>query len=344
MYGLEILRLLYALGCATTRDVATITGLERRTVNRQLLLLHRSRYVERIKARVPWDLENGLPYIYTLSRNGVPLAGGVAGVEDEDEARKRYRRCRASSLFSHRLMQTRFVALLAEATLHYPNYRVVEYWGEHAPEFPIKGAGKGIYGSPLSMGLKSGDIQPDGRIDIACRFENLQGGADQHLSVLLELETGSRPLRDVYAKVVAYLSHLESLCATGEPYATEGDPGGRKYRAHPEGGWPAVLFLFPTESAAHRAYRYVWERLEQHDQYMRWVVRMTDQHEVDPARFFLFGSLAAMSKSPTESLTRALTPLEPHQGGNEKLGRVSILDVAYHSGWITLTEMSEEAR
>ena len=336
VYGLPVLTCLYKLGCATAQDVGAVMRLDRRVVNRQLLALLRSGYVERIRARPSWQgSERGLPDIYHLSRTGVPVGGGEAGIEDEEEARTRYRRCRAVYLLSHRMMGTRLVAHLAEATEKAAEYSITDHGAEHAPGFPLRMNQKTSHISApgLARGLKKGDLQPDGLVDIAI---DLGKGRGAHgLRLLLELETGSRGVGEVFAKIVAYLAYFEARCRTAQGHPTPEDPRGYRYLAEPEGGWPAVVFVFPREKAALRAHHHAWNRLEENEQYQAWIWRMQNQHGIDPARFFLFASLEAAGAHPAASLGRIYTALETHRTATAALlPRVSPHDVALLSASI----------
>lgn len=338
VYGLAVLACLYRLGCATAPDIGAVMRLDRRVANRQLLVLLKSGYVERIRARPSWEgsERGGLPDIYHLSKTGIPVGGGEAGIEDEDEARLRYRRCRAVYLFSHRMIGTRFVSCLAEAAEKAQGYSLTDYGAEHAPGFPLKMSQKSSHISApgLAKGLKKGDLQPDGLVDVAI---NLGKGRGVHeLSILLELETGSRSVGDVLAKIVAYFAYFEARCRMAQGHPTPEDPRGYGYLAEPEGGWPAVVFVFPKEKAALRTHHYVWKKLEKNDQYQAWIWRMQNQHGIDPARFFLFASLEAAAAHPAASLSRIYTALEPHRTATATLlPRVSPHDVALLSASIS---------
>ncbi len=333
VHGLEILGVLYRLGCATTDELAVILDLGRRTMNRQLLLLLDEGYVERLRAWPTWrKIETGgPPDIYYPSRVGIPWGAGAVGVEDEEEARSRFKRCRVPSLFSHRELGTALIAGLARSCREHPDYELVDFGAEHARGFPLKKSSAMSLGSALGMGLQQGDVQPDGEARLEVDFGGGVGVRD--LQMVFELETGSRNLTDVVAKVRAYLAILESHCRTGGRSSHPQDPNGPAYRAEPAGGWPAIIIVRPTDAEALRMLRRVQADLEEDDRYQAFAGRMQRQHGVDPAGFFLFVGLDA-AEGPAGALGDIYRPLEPYRSPEGKrLHLVSPADVAWYGAW-----------
>lgn len=335
MHGPLIMGALYRLGCATAEELAAILRLDRRKVNRQLLTLLGDGYVERLCAWPSWRsvTTGGPPHVYYLSsRLGVPCGAGEVGVEDEDEARLLYRRCRIPAHYSHRELGTAFVAQFSSACRVHTGITFTDYWAEHAPDFPWRGGSSApIYVSGLGAGLKQGDIRPDGLVESEIDF-----GGDlglRRLRMILELETGSRNIADAVGKTRSYCALLETRCRTGGRSKHPRDPNGYEYFSEPPGGWPAVTFVCPTDAAAARMQERVEFDLEEDDAYQAWIGRIQMQHGIDPAWFVLFAGLDAAEGS-AGALGSIYRPLQPYpvQGG-ESLRLVCPEDVAYYAAW-----------
>jgi len=335
VHGPLIMGALYRLGCATAEELAALLYLDRRKVNRQLLTLLGDGYVERLCAWPSWRkvTNGGPPHVYYLSsRLGVPCGAGEVGVEDEDEARSLYRRCRIPAHYSHRELGTAFAALLSSACRAHTGITLTGYWAEHAPDFPWRGgSSKPIYASGLGAGLKQGDIQPDGSIQSEMDFGGDVGF--RRLRMVLELETGSRNIAVAVDKTRSYCALLETRCRTGGRSKHPRDPNGHEYLAEPPGGWSAVTFVCPTDAAAARMRKRVEFDLEEDDAYQAWVGRMQMQHDVDPAWFVLFVGLDAVEGS-AGALGSIYRPLQPYPvEGGESLHLVRPEDTAWYAAW-----------
>lgn len=335
VHGPLIMGALYRLGCATAAELAATIGLERRQVNHQLLTLLGGGYVERLCAWPSWRkvTKGGPPHIYYLSsRLGVPCGAGEVGVEDENEARSLYRRCRIPAHFSHRELGTAFVALLLSAGRVRTDVTLTDYWAEHAPDFPWRRSSPGgSYASGIGTGLKYGDIQPDGSV-----WSEIDLGGDdglRRLRIVLEIETGSRNIADAVDKTKSYCTLLETQCRTGGRSKHPRDPRGHEYLAEPPGGWPAVTFVLPTDAQAARMQQRVEAGLEEDAAYQGWVGRMQMQHGVDPAWFILFVGLDA-AESSAGALGGIYRPLEPYPNqSGDPLRLVWLEDTAWLAAW-----------
>ncbi len=199
VHGPLIMGALYRLGCATAEELAAILRLDRRKVNRQLLTLLGDGYVERLCAWPSWRkvTRGGPPHVYYLSsRLGVPCGAGEVGVEDEDEARSLYRRCRIPAHYSHRELGTAFVAQFSSACRVHTGITFTDYWAEHAPDFPWRaGSYAPTYVSGLGPGLKQGDIRPDGLAQSEIDFGGDIGLRRLRMVLNSRPEAGTSPMR-----------------------------------------------------------------------------------------------------------------------------------------------------
>ncbi len=332
LHGARLTSALYRVGCATAPELAALVGIPRRAANEQLLALLRSGYAARVRSWPSWhpDPVGRAPDVYHLERRGVELGAAECGVEDEDLARRRYKRCRVPASLSHVELRTAYYDELAAACGASRGAWLLEAWAEHAPVYPLREAAAAPGISALA-GSRRGEVQPDGMVVLAVEAPGASREA-LGLRMHLEAETGSRKTSDAAVKAAAYALRDAARCRAREP---AGRPPRGAYLSAPEGGWEPVIFLAPTARAAGRMRERAARDLPSHPWASPFLRAMAGQHGVHPGWFVLFVGLdEARGSGALSAVYRPLTPHPPYEGDSNSMERVNLADVADLASWV----------